>query len=93
MQQVPPISALGFDAWRALPTPARFHAMLRERKSPIKAVLLDQAFAAGIGNWIADEVLYQARIAPKRRASTLSSAEAGRLRTRIRSAGARPTST
>ncbi len=28
----PPISALGFDAWRALPTPARFHAMLRERK-------------------------------------------------------------
>src|SRR6266481_646739 len=40
----PPISALGFDAWRALPTPVRFHAMLRERKSPIKAVLLDQAF-------------------------------------------------
>jgi formamidopyrimidine-DNA glycosylase len=81
----PPISALGFDAWRALPTPARFHAMLRERKSPIKAVLLDQSFAAGIGNWIADEVLYQAGIAPKRRASTLSPAEAARLRTRIRS--------
>src|SRR6266852_4232038 len=81
----PPISALGFDAWRALPTPARFHAMLRERNAPIKAVLLDQAFAAGIGNWIADEVLYQAGIAPKRRANTLSAAEAGRLRTRIRS--------
>ena len=59
--------------------------MLRERKSPIKAVLLDQSFAAGIGNWIADEVLYQAGIAPKRRASTLSAAEAGRLRARIRS--------
>ena len=48
-------------------------------------MLLDQSFAAGIGNWIADEVLYQARIAPKRRASTLSPAEAGRLRRRIRS--------
>lgn len=81
----PPISALGFDAWRALPTPARFHAMLRERKSPIKAVLLDQSFAAGIGNWIADEVLYQAGVAPKRRASTLSIAEARRLRAKIRS--------
>ena len=81
----PPISALGWDAWRAIPTPARFHAMLRERNAPIKAVLLDQSFAAGIGNWIADEVLYQAGIAPKRRARTLSTAEAGRLRTRIRS--------
>ena len=59
--------------------------MLRERKSPIKAVLLDQAFAAGIGNWIADEVLYQAGIAPKRRASTLSAAEGRRLLAKIRS--------
>ena len=81
----PPISALGFDAWRALPTPARFHAMLRERKAPIKAVLLDQSFAAGIGNWIADEVLYQAGIAPKRKAATLTTAEARRLRAKIRS--------
>src|ERR1700720_4041068 len=29
----PPISALGFDAWRALPTPVRFHAMPGGRKS------------------------------------------------------------
>lgn len=27
----------------------------------IKALLLDQAFAAGVGNWVADEILYQAR--------------------------------
>jgi formamidopyrimidine-DNA glycosylase len=80
----PPISVLGFDAWRALPTAAHLHAMLRERSAPIKAVLLDQAFAAGIGNWIADEVLYQARIAPRRRARTLSAAEARRLRAKIR---------
>ena len=50
--------------------------MLRERRAPIKAVLLDQSFAAGVGNWIADEVLYQARIAPSRRAHTLTAAEA-----------------
>jgi formamidopyrimidine-DNA glycosylase len=81
----PPISTLGFDAWRAMPSPARFHALLREHKAPIKAVLLDQSFAAGIGNWIADEVLYQAGIAPKRKAATLSAAEARRLRAKIRS--------
>ena len=81
----PPISALGFDAWRALPSAGRLHARLRERKAPIKAVLLDQSFAAGIGNWIADEVLYQAGIAPKRRANTLTAAEMRRLRSKIRS--------
>ena len=81
----PPISTLGFDTLHELPTASRLHALLRERSAPIKAVLLDQSFAAGIGNWIADEVLYQAGIAPKRRARTLSAAEAGRLRAKIRS--------
>lgn len=81
----PPISLLGWDALHELPPPARFRAMLRERKAPIKAVLLDQGFSAGVGNWIADEVLYQARIAPGRRADTLTTLEAGRLRTKIRS--------
>ncbi len=81
----PPISLLGWDALHELPPPARFLAALRERTAPIKAVLLDQGFAAGVGNWIADEVLYQARIAPARRAHTITPAEAGRLRARIRS--------
>ena len=76
----PPISLLGFDALRGVPPPARFAALLRERAAPLKAVLLDQSFAAGVGNWIADEVLYQARIAPHRPARSLSPEEARRLR-------------
>ena len=80
----PPISLLGFDALRALPSPAEFRAHLAARAAPIKAVLLDQAFAAGVGNWIADEVLYQARIAPKRPARSLTAAEARRLRSALR---------
>jgi formamidopyrimidine-DNA glycosylase len=80
----PPISLLGWDALLEVPTPERFCAALRERKAPIKAVLLDQGFSAGVGNWIADEVLYQAKIAPARRADTLSEAEARRLRIKIR---------
>jgi formamidopyrimidine-DNA glycosylase len=81
----PPISELGFDALRDLPPPARFSALLAERAAPIKAVLLDQSFAAGVGNWIADEVLYQARIAPHRRADSLSPEETRRLRLRLQS--------
>jgi formamidopyrimidine-DNA glycosylase len=80
----PPISLLGFDALLELPLPADFAALLAARGAPIKAVLLDQSFAAGVGNWVADEVLYQARIAPHRRASTLSAAEARRLRTALK---------
>jgi formamidopyrimidine-DNA glycosylase len=80
----PPLSALGFDALRGLPAPARFRALLTSRAAPVKAVLLDQSFAAGVGNWVADEVLYQARIAPRRLARSLSPAEAGRLRGALR---------
>ena len=80
----PPISLLGFDALRSLPSPAAFAAGLAERAAPVKAVLLDQTFAAGVGNWIADEVLYQARIDPRRRARSLSRDEARRLREAVR---------
>ena len=76
----PPISRLGFDALFAVPPPARFFALLSERAAPVKALLLDQSFAAGVGNWIADEVLYQARIAPRRPARSLSRGDARRLR-------------
>ncbi len=37
---------------------------LRKRHSPIKPVLLDQATTAGMGNWIVDEVLFQANVHP-----------------------------
>ncbi len=79
----PPISLLGFDAHRALPPLARFRELVRVRSAPLKALLLDQSFAAGVGNWIADEVLYQARIDPRRRAGTHTGDEIRRLRTAL----------
>lgn len=80
----PPISLLGFDALRELPPVRRLAALLGERAAPVKAVLLDQSFSAGVGNWIADEVLYQAGIDPRRRAHALTTAEIGRLRAKLR---------
>jgi formamidopyrimidine-DNA glycosylase len=46
----------------------------------LKAVLLDQRVAAGVGNIYADESLFEARLHPARLANTLTPAEAARLR-------------
>ena len=81
----PPISRLGFDPLLAMPSPKRFSEMLRARSGNVKSLLLDQSFAAGVGNWLADEVLYQAGIDPRRRASALTDAEARRVRARLAS--------
>lgn len=80
-EREPPVSRLGFDPLLEMPTPRAFTTLLTARQAPIKAVLLDQGFAAGVGNWIADEVLYQAKIDPRRKASELTNVEAKRIRT------------
>ena len=81
----PPVANLGFDPLLAMPSPARFSALVRARGGIVKSLLLDQSFSAGVGNWIADEALFQAGIDPRRRASSLTDAEARRLRARLRS--------
>lgn len=58
-------------------------AMLRDRlarsRAPIKAWLLDQRRVAGIGNLLADEILWRASIDPSRPASSLGPTEVRRL--------------
>jgi formamidopyrimidine-DNA glycosylase len=80
----PPISLLGFDAHRSLPPFPQFRELVRQRSAPLKALLLDQSFAAGVGNWIADEMLYQARLDPRRRANSLRDTEIARMRTALK---------
>jgi formamidopyrimidine-DNA glycosylase len=50
---------------------AEFTRRVRERKSPIKAVLLNQAVVRGVGNIYADEALFRAGVHPKRVAAAL----------------------
>lgn len=69
---VPPISELGPDALFDPMTLDEFTERLHKKKTEIKALLLDQSYISGIGNWVADEVLYQARIHPRQIASSLS---------------------
>ncbi|HSN25775.1 MAG TPA: DNA-formamidopyrimidine glycosylase family protein [Kofleriaceae bacterium] len=78
------IRRLGRDAFDDLPSPKELAALFARRKIPIKALLLDQGALAGLGNWLADEVLYQARLAPHRLASSLDASEVASLRRAIR---------
>lgn len=47
----------------------------RHRKAPIKAALLMQNGFPGIGNWMADEILWRAKILPSRRIRKLTADE------------------
>lgn len=55
-----------------MPDLSTFSTLLLKRSCPIKSLLLDQSFSAGVGNWVADEVLYHARVHPEQRCNALS---------------------
>lgn len=67
--------------WKEMPaeltdrsfTVAKMAAILERRgKAPLKAVLLMQEFFPGIGNWMADEILWRAELSPDRRSGGLT---------------------
>ncbi|MEO0796362.1 MAG: DNA-formamidopyrimidine glycosylase family protein [Verrucomicrobiota bacterium] len=74
--------------WAALPPPVLsggftldlMEAFLKRRsKSPIKAVLLMQDRFPGIGNWMADEILWRAKIHPSTKSFQLDGPQRGAL--------------
>jgi formamidopyrimidine-DNA glycosylase len=67
-------------------TTASLTRAFANRRTPVKAALLDQRAAAGVGNIYADEALWRARIHPLRRAGSLSKDELGELRKALRKA-------
>jgi formamidopyrimidine-DNA glycosylase len=69
---------LGPDA--ATITVAALRHALNGSATPLKARLLDQARVAGIGNLLADEILWRASLSPVRSAGGLDDAEVRRLR-------------
>jgi formamidopyrimidine-DNA glycosylase len=60
-----------------------FLKRLERRRGGIKAALMDQRLVAGIGNLMADEILWQARIHPRRRIESMADDERDRLYTAI----------
>jgi formamidopyrimidine-DNA glycosylase len=60
-------------------TVAVLSAALAERRTPIKAALLDQRVVAGLGNIYVSEALFRAGISPRRLAGSVPGLRAGRL--------------
>jgi formamidopyrimidine-DNA glycosylase len=56
-----------------------FLAGLKKRRTPIKAVLLDQTFIAGLGNIYVDETLFLAGVKPTRSAHLVTRQEARKI--------------
>ena len=67
-------------------TPASLAARFDRRRAPVKAALLDQRAAAGMGNIYADEALWRAQIHPLRPAGDLDEHELKRLHKAVRDA-------
>jgi formamidopyrimidine-DNA glycosylase len=63
-----------------------FRARVGRGAAPLKARLLDQGVLAGVGNLLADETLWRARLSPRRLAGELTVAELDRLRRELRAA-------
>jgi formamidopyrimidine-DNA glycosylase len=80
----PPVETLGPDAKEI--TPAQFRALLARGTAPVKARLLDQDALAGVGNLLADQALWQAKIGPARPVDELSRVDIDRLFRALRTA-------
>jgi formamidopyrimidine-DNA glycosylase len=78
----PDESRLGRDAFAL--TAAQLDHALGKRTAPIKAVLMDQARIAGLGNLLVDEALWRAGIDPARPAVAVDSGERRELHRAIR---------
>jgi formamidopyrimidine-DNA glycosylase len=63
-----------------------FRRLVGAGHTAVKARLLNQGAISGVGNLLADQALWQARIAPQRPTSTLSEEDLDRLRRELRSA-------
>ena len=80
----PDLAALGPDA--AEVSRDAFRERVGFGAAPLKARIMDQSIIAGVGNLLADEALWRARLSPLRPAGELSDEELDLLRREIRSA-------
>jgi formamidopyrimidine-DNA glycosylase len=79
MDAIPGWSEMGPDADDPALTLEAFRKRIRRHPGELKPLLRNPRFVAGIGNAYSDEILWEARLAPFRRRSTLTDAEVERL--------------
>jgi formamidopyrimidine-DNA glycosylase len=80
----PDLSRVGPDAEEV--NRRDFRKRVGRGRAPVKARIMDQSTIAGVGNLLADEALWRARLAPLREAGSLSESELDELRRALRGA-------
>ncbi|HUQ17592.1 MAG TPA: DNA-formamidopyrimidine glycosylase family protein [Candidatus Saccharimonadales bacterium] len=85
----PGLADIGPDAGTLDWSDAEFAQRAKVKRSEVRNLLQDQSFVSGIGNAYADEILWDARLHPKRRIGSLSGEELDRLHRSLRSVIAR----
>jgi formamidopyrimidine-DNA glycosylase len=84
MDDIPGWVEMGPDADDPQLTEDVFRQRIRRHPGELKPLLRNPRFVAGIGNAYSDEILWEARLAPFRRRSTLSDDDIGRLYSSVR---------
>lgn len=69
------LSSLGPEPFSGEFTARYLREAIGSRRAQIKPLILDQKVVSGVGNIYADEILFDARLHPRRRANTLSRVE------------------
>jgi formamidopyrimidine-DNA glycosylase len=77
LDTIPMWAEMGPDALEV--SEDEFRARIRKHPGAIKNVLTNHKFVCGIGNAYSDEILFEARIDPFRKRTTLSDEDIGRL--------------
>ena len=72
IKDIGPLIDLGLEPWDKRLDVSYLKDKYKNKKLPIKSVLLDQSIIVGIGNIYADEILFLAKINPYMRAMDLS---------------------
>ncbi len=86
LEQLPEVRIIGTDPLHDGRYGATLATALARTKRPVKVALMDPRVTAGIGNILATEALFRAKIHPLRPASSLRPAEIGTLSRGIRAA-------
>lgn len=76
---VKPLSELGYEYYDEELTPEYLINKFKDKKLPIKTVLLDQSIITGIGNIYDDEILFMSGINPNRRACSITLDECSKI--------------
>ena len=75
IDNVGPLKDLGLEPWDDNLTSYYLLGKYKNKKLPIKSVLLDQSIIVGIGNIYADEILFLSRINPLKKCNLLDKKE------------------